>query len=215
MDQEGSTVVSPPVVAQPAAIIKPNKNRKPPARPLNILQEVFLMNVYYLDRNFSKFAVVGIFEDQSAPLGVLIKAGANHIFWSYDTFNQLCVHFDEITDSIDRNTGPNPGFKLDHSSDGLKVRKVFGKVYVGMRDNESTILLSRDEWAQFLHKIGGIRKYLTELWLHQESIQHFVTLVLKAKEEDDAIPPEDLPTHFVNQLVDEVNLYKKWLTWKK
>lgn len=185
-----------------------------------MLQEVFLMNVYYLDKSLSKFAVVGIFEGQSAPLGVLVKAGRSNIFWSCDTFNQLSPYFDKITENLIESTNTTttvskPRYKLDHSSNGLKVRKVFGKLYVQMSDCENKILLNTDEWDQLLRNITQIRKYLTELWLHQESIQHFISLVLQSEEDDDAVPPEDLPAHFVNQLVDEVLFYKKWLVWNK
>lgn len=223
MEQEGSsTVMTPPSPPPPPSSPRPVKtNRKEAPRPLNMLQEVFLMNVYYLDRSLSKFAVVGIFERESTSLGILIKAGRSNIFWSYDTLNQLSPYFEKITENINdiaNNTTmavSSPRYKLDHSKDGVKVRKVFGKLYVQMSDCESKILLNPDEWDQLLSNITQIKKYLTELWLHQESIQHFISLVLQSEEDDDAIPPGDLPSHFVNRLVDEVLFYKKWLVWNK
>lgn len=215
-----------PVVAPAAAVVSmkaPKTKRKPvkkmvnnadavPAEPAsNVLKHVFLMNLHYLDTSLKKFTAIGVFQNRYQGVGILIKAGNTHMFWSYDAFNQLSVHFDKITETLsDPGTGPVVSFPVLRLINGeeLRVRKVFGKLYVAARDKERTILLKAEEWFQFIRVLDRIKKHLAELFIQEPEI---LTFIQRAFEEDDAIPPEGLYTHFVNQLTDEVLYYKKWL----
>jgi hypothetical protein len=68
--------------------------------PPNTIREVFLKNIFYLDKDYSKFVVVGYFESYEHKVGILFKTGKSYVFWSYQTFNDLAVHFDNITSSL-------------------------------------------------------------------------------------------------------------------
>jgi hypothetical protein len=92
---------------------------------------------------------------------------------------------------------------------------VFGNLYVSVSDKERTVLLNHDEWVQFMRSFHVIRKHLIELFTNERLIQLFIDRVLISEEDDDAIPPEGLPTHITNKLVDDVLFFKKWLVWNQ
>lgn len=188
------------------------KNTKVPL-PRSTIREIFLKSIFYLDKDCSKFIVVGYFESLMRTVGVLFKTGKSYIFWPYSAFNDLAVHFDEITSSLTDETKKGYSVTTNEGGYTLKVRKVFGNLYVSIHDKERVILLNRDEWDQFVRSLHEIKKYLVELFTNEELIRMFIDRVLISQEEDDAIPPTGLPTHFVNKLVDEVLFFKKWLIW--
>lgn len=192
---------------------KKKKNTKI-ALPQNELRKVFLKNIYYLDRDYSKFIVAGYFESLEQSVGILLKTGKSYIFWPYNTFNDLVVHFDQITSSL--LSEAKKGYSI-RNTDGyeLKVKKVFGNIYVSLRDKERTILLNQSEWTQFTRNLYEVKKHLAELFVNEQLIKLFIDRVLVAEEEDDAIPPLGLPGHFVNKLVDEVLFFKKLLVWNQ
>jgi len=192
---------------------KKRKINKVPLPP-NTLREVFLKDIIYLDEDCSKFLVVGYFESYKHKVGILLKTGKSYVFWPYQTFTELAVHFDNITSSFSSET--KQGYSI-RTAEGytLKVKKVFGNLYVSIHDKEHSILLNRDEWVQFMRSLHEVMKYLIELFTNEQLIQLFIDRVLVAEEEDDAVPPEGLPTHITNKLVDEVLFFKKWLVWNK
>lgn len=200
----------PAAVTMEALIAKKKKPTKI-ALPHNTLRETFLKKIYYLDNDYSKWLAVGLFQKLDKNIGVLIKTGKSYLFWSYNNFNQLSVYFNGITEALNG----SPGTISVRTPGGyeIKVRKVFGKQFVSLRDNERTILLSTDEWSQFLRNLSQVKKHLAELFVLETDIQTFIERVLKAENEDDAVPPDGLPAYIVNQLIDEVLLYKKWLQW--
>jgi hypothetical protein len=182
--------------------------------PPNTIREVFLKNIFYLDKDYSKFLVVGYFESYEHRIGLLFKTGKSYVFWSYQTFNDLAVHFDNITSSL--RSENKQGYSI-RTTEGyaLKVKKVFGNLYVSIHDKEHSILLNHDEWVQFMHSLHVVRKHLIELFTNEQLIQLFIDRVLVSEEEDDAVPPEGLPTHITNKLVDDVLFFKKWLVWNQ
>lgn len=182
--------------------------------PPNTMREVFLKNIFYLDKDYSKFLVVGYFESYEHKIGILLKTGKSYVFWSYQTFNDLAVHFDNITSSLCSET--KQGYSI-RTTEGytLKVKKVFGNLYVSIHDREHSILLNHDEWVQFMRSLHVVKKHLVELFTNEQLIQLFIDRVLISEEEDDAIPPEGLPTHITNKLVDDVLFFKKWLVWNQ
>lgn len=215
--------MTPPEVGQPekmevsaiANVIKTKAKRKNTKVPLpqNALREVFLKNIFYLDRDYSKFIVVGYFEKFDESVGVLFKTGKSYAFWPYDIFNDLVVHFEEISDSL---KAGKSGYSIKISKGyELKVRKVFGSLFVSIRDKERTVLLNQSEWGQLVRNLHEVKKHLAELFSNEQLIKLFIERVLIAESEDDAVPPDGLPTHFVNKLIDEVLFFKKWLVWQK
>jgi len=182
--------------------------------PPNTIREVFLKNIFYLDKDYSKFVVVGYFESYEHRVGILFKTGKSYVFWSYQTLNDLAVHFDNITSSLIGEA--KTGYSIRNAEGyALKVKKVFGNIYVSVSDKERTVLLNSDEWVQFMRSFHVIRKHLIELFTNEQLIQLFIDRVLVSEEEDDAIPPEGLPTHITNKLVDDVLFFKKWLVWNQ
>lgn len=193
--------------------MKKKRNVSAPRVPPNLLKEVFLKKILYLDKSLSKFAVVGIFEHLNRQLGLLIKSGRSFTFWNFDTFNHLCVKFDNITQTL---TEGDSSFKITGNDDEIKIKKVFGNFYVSVRDKERrNILLNKDEWTQLLRNLHEVQNHFTQLFVCEDLIQLFVDRVILAEGEDDAIPPAGLPSHLVNQLVDEVLFFKKWLLWRQ
>lgn len=193
---------------------KPKRKNTKVALPQNTIREIFLKNIFYLDKDYSKFVVVGYFENLEHTVGLLFKTGKSYTFWPYSIFNELAVHFDNITSSLTSDT--KKGYSI-RNAEGyeLKVKNVFGNLYVSIHDKERTILLNHSEWVQFMRSLHEIKKHLVELFTNEQLIQIFIDRVLISEEEDDAIPPEGLPTHFVNKLVDEVLFFKKWLIWNQ
>lgn len=200
-----------------ATVGKEKKKKRlvsPPQVPPNLLKEVFLKKIFYLDRSLSKFAVVGVFERLDRKLGLLVRSGRSFIFWDFDTFNQMSVHFDKITKSL-RNTESSSKFKITANGNEITIRKVFAKWYVLVRDKKRrNILLNESEWTQLLCNLPQIQKHFSELFVCENPIHSFVDLLIAAKDDDDAIPPKGLPSHLVNQLVDEVLFFKKWILWR-
>lgn len=182
--------------------------------PQHTIREIFLKNIFYLDQDYSKFVVVGYFESFAHKVGILFKTSKNYIFWPYNTFNDLAFHFDNITSSLV--SGDKKGFSIRNGEGyAMNVKKVFGNLYVSIHDKEHKILLNQSEWTQFTRSLLEIKKHLVELFTNEQQIQLFIDSVLVSEEEDGAIPPEGLPVHFVNKLVDEVLFFKKWLVWNQ
>lgn len=183
------------------------------ALPENALREIFLKDIFYIDRDHSKFVVAGYFENYDKPIGILFKTGNSYIYWPFDVLNSFLVHLNEITSSLENATNK---YKLTiDGGNEVKIRNVFGKFYVSIRDSEHTILLNKSEWSQFLLSVHEVKKHLADLFYNEQLITSFIERILIAENEDDAIPPEGLPTHFVNKLVDEVLFCKKWLVWNR
>ena len=180
--------------------------------PQNTIREIFLKNIFYLDKSYSKFVVTGYFESIDHTVGVLFKTGMSYIFWPYSTFNDLAVYFDNITSSLV--SGDKKGYYI-RNDDGcaIKIKKIFGNLYVSIYDKERTISLNQSEWVQFTRSLHEIKKHLVELFTNEKLIQLFIDRVLVSEEEDDAIPPEGLPVHIINKLIDEVLFFKKLLVW--
>lgn len=180
--------------------------------PENTLRKMFLKNIFYIDRDQSKFVAVGYFVDHDKHAGMLFKTAKSYVYWSYDAFNSFFVHFDDITSALE-----NSENKYRLSLDGeyeISIRKAFGKFYVCMRDGGRTILLNQSEWTHFLRSLREVQKHLLELFYYEPLIQNFIERVLAGESEDDAVPPEGLPAYLVNRLVDEVLFYKKWIVSK-
>lgn len=204
------------VIVEPSEYSKTKPKRKnvKVSLPQNTIREIFLKNIFYLDKDYSKFVVVGYFESLEDKVGLLFKTGKSYIFWPFNTFNDLAVHFDSLTSSLVSDDKKGYSIRIAEGY-ALKVKKVFGKLYVSIHDKERTVLLNHGEWVQFMRSLREIKKHLVELFNNEQLIQLFIDRVLVSEEEDDAIPPEGLSTHFVNTLVDEVLFYRKWLVWNQ
>src|SRR5436190_3194489 len=70
--------------------------------PINLLTGIFYKCVYFLDSDLTKCFIVGFVKNRGNRLGVLFKGRKGAVFFSYDIFNQLTPHFNEITVALDK-----------------------------------------------------------------------------------------------------------------
>jgi hypothetical protein len=169
--------------------------------PINLITGVFLKSVYFLDQEFTKCLVSGIFINRDSSLGVLIKGKKGIVFWTYDSYCQLVDRLNEITlamlgnyqCSITLDTGAN-----------IKIIKVYGHQYAYVSDGEHTLALNSREWNQLLIFVPTVSRVLLELFYLEDLIKIFISNILS----DSDYSPNQLPPHIVETLFREVNLYK-------
>lgn len=58
---------------------------------------VFLKSVFYLNPECSKYAIVAIFQNFCNSSGVLVNGKKGFAYWSPNVFNQLQIHFNDVT----------------------------------------------------------------------------------------------------------------------
>lgn len=173
---------------------------------LNLRTGVFLKSVYFLSVDCSKTAIVGIFKHRGTSLGVAFAGKKSCIFWSNDTFTHFAVHFNEITASLETKT--KQYYKLE-TGEEVMVRNYFGKMHVILYDGEHTITLDTQEWAHFTNNLPLLNKELCSLFMSEDIIQNFIRDLFTSEESVKPIT-DQLPVYYINRLVDEVALYKRW-----
>lgn len=172
--------------------------------PPNLISGVFLKSVFFLDPELSKFIVAGVFENKGNSLGIVIRTKKSFIYWSYDIFNQLIVHFEKVTEALD--TPKNkPHIKLEGGED-IRMYSVYGKLYVALYDGERTVSLNKSEWNQFILSLPAVYTSLRDLFTNEDLIRSFIADLVTTGLT--AVPPESLPPVIVNRLIEEVGLYK-------
>lgn len=172
--------------------------------PLNLLTDVFLKSVFFLDKDLSKKVLVGIFKNRGNSLGVVFSGRRESVYWSHDTFNQFLVYFTEITNAFKNNT--KLVIRLE-TGEGIKLQNVFGKQHVFLYDDESTITLNQGEWTQFTNSLPLVFRELRKLFLYEDLIKDYIIQLIDSKEVYES-PPEWLSTHISDRLFDEVLICK-------
>jgi hypothetical protein len=162
---------------------------------------IFLKSVYFLDPDLSKFVVTGIFKDRGNILGILFKEKNRSVFWSYNSFSQLCDRFNEITLGF-----LNKKQTVVHleTGEGIVALNWFGSQYARISDEKHFVSLKATEWHQFIKNIPLIGRELLELFYLEEIIQVFINQYLSGSEP----VTEQLPPYTSDRLYNELSLYK-------
>lgn len=169
--------------------------------PINLLTGVFLKSVYFLDPELTKCAITGIVKNRDSSLGVIIKGKRGCVYWSYDSFCQLCDRFNLITLALLEKRSEN--IKTDEGS-SIKVNNVFGNQYAYISDGEHSLSLNLVEWNQLIKNIPVICRNLLELFYLEVFIKDFIDQVLAdAKEQTD-----ELPSDVADRLRSELSIWR-------
>lgn len=139
--------------------------------PIDTLYGIFLKKVFFLNDNFSKSITIGIFKNRDYSLGVMFKGRRDHVYWSFETFNQFSVNFDNIYKALQGNT--KLYLEFDEKS-AVKVLDVFGVYHVFLSEGESTLTLNLSEWTQFVSNIPLVHFELRDLFYEEDLIKQFI-----------------------------------------
>lgn len=139
--------------------------------PIDTLNGIFQKKVFFLNNNFSKSLTIGIFKNRDYSLGVMFKGRHDHVYWSFETFNQFSVNFDNVSKALQGNTK----FYLElNEKSAVKVLDVFGVYHVFLSEGESTLTLNSSEWRQFVSNIPLIHLELRDLFYEEDLIKQFI-----------------------------------------
>lgn len=172
--------------------------------PINLLTGILLKTVHFLDADLTKFVTVGIFKDRGDSLGVLFKSKKSYTFWSYITFNQFAVHFNNITEAFQNKSKLK--VQLDTGEDVI-LKQVFGNYHLALYDGERTVTLTHAEWKQFITNLPLINSHLSLMFEHEEDIKTFIRDLFCGDEEK--VNFVDVPCNLTNKLYEEVTILKK------
>lgn len=142
--------------------------------PIDNLNGIFLKQVYFLNDNFSKTVIVGIFKNRDYNLGVMIKGRHEHFYWSFDTFNQFSVNFDNISKALRDNKRFHLEIYDDEETIKVDVMESFGAPYVFIGNHDYRLVLSSGEWDQFVSNLPLINLDLCGLFYEQDLIKQFI-----------------------------------------
>ena len=179
----------------------------PQEAAINGLTGIFLKSVFFLDSELAKCVVVGIFKNRDNSLGVLFSGKKKTVFFSYDLYNQLSVHFDEISLALKENRKKFV-IKLDGGG-RVKVRPVFAIPHVVLYGKDGgTLALSHVEWAQFVNTIPQVNRCLRDLFLNEVEIKDFLRHTLDLQQDQWVYIETQLQCPVTDRLIDEINCYK-------
>ena len=139
--------------------------------PINTLTGIFLKSVYFLDRELTKCAIVGIFKNRGDGLGVLFSGRKGNVHLPYAVLNQFSDHLNEVTLALEQKKKMRIKLDVGTCGEDIKVCSVFGKPHVFLYDGEHTLTLNPFEWAQFTNNLPLVRRYLTELSMNEEPVR--------------------------------------------
>ena len=174
--------------------------------PINVLTGVFLKSVYFLDPDLTKCILTGVFANRDNSLGVLVKGRKGCVFWSFGTFEELVVHFNEITVAIEKKTPLH--VKAQSGEGDIKFYQVFGHQYIYISDGEHSIALNALEWHMLVNNLPLVFSSLHELNLShsliQQCIDHFDDKLWSNAFKD------LISIEIGERLVNEISLFKRY-----
>lgn len=139
--------------------------------PIDTLNGIFLKRTFFLNKDFTKSVTVGIFKDRNYSLGVLLKGRHDHVYWSFDSFNQFFVNFSTITNTL--REGKRCCFEINNN-ESIKVMSVFEIPHVFLSDEGSILTLNMSEWDQFISNLPLLQLELRELFYEEDLIKQFL-----------------------------------------
>lgn len=173
-----------------------------PVEGIDLLCGVFLKSVYFLDESLIKSVIVGVYKNRGNSLGISFKGRRGYVYWSYDTFNQFAVRFNEITIAIE--TKSRCHITLESGKD-IKVTHIFGNIHVFLCDGEHTITLKPDEWSRFINSLPMINREVRDLFMDELLIRQYITSLLSDEDHTTTLIPRR-----ADVLFDEVEYYNRW-----
>lgn len=171
--------------------------------PINILSGILLKTVLFLDENQPKLLIAGIFKDKGDSLGLLFKSKKSYIYWSFDVFNELAVHFESVIKSFTDKSKFK--FALE-SGEGISMKNSFGTQYVILNDNEHSVALSKSEWDNFVRNLPILNSHCRDLFMIEDSIKELIKNLIC--EEDVSEKLINLPWNLTNRLQEEISVLK-------
>lgn len=176
--------------------------------PPNFITGVFLKNVYFLNSDYSKFAVAGLFQNKGYALGLSIYSKRGCLFWTYNTLNQLVPLVSLVSNALSTSCGKHVS-RLE-TGEEMIARKLFGKWYVNLSDGINNVTFSVQEWNQFVGSLPSIMQHLEELTSNEESATQYIvdSLALSNESSNPTTPSDSLRNG--EQLRKEITYFKQF-----